>query len=84
MAISINKVYRTVLSIMNKEGRGFLTPDQFNRIGREVQLDLLERAFFDYNKAVNKEKANIKQLVELGIFERTDCGWCWPLVKCWA
>jgi len=59
MAISVNKVYRTVLSIMNKEGRGFLTPDQFNRIGREVQLDLLERAFFDYNKAVNKEKANI-------------------------
>jgi hypothetical protein len=59
MAISVNKVYRTVLSIINKEGRGFLTPDQFNRIGREVQLDLLERAFFDYNKAVNKEKANI-------------------------
>ena len=59
MAISVNKVYRTVLSIMNKEGRGFLTPDQFNRIGRQVQLDLLERAFFDYNKAINKEKANI-------------------------
>jgi len=59
MAISVNKVYRTVLSIINKEGRGFLTPDQFNRIGREVQLDLLERAFFDYNKAINKEKANI-------------------------
>ena len=59
MAISVNKVYRTVLSIINKEGRGFLTPDQFNRIGRQVQLDLLERAFFDYNKAVNKEKANI-------------------------
>lgn len=44
---------------MNKEGRGFLTPDQFNRIGRQVQLDLLERAFFDYNRATNKEKANI-------------------------
>ena len=56
MAISVNKVYRTVLSIMNKEGRGFLTPDQFNRIGREVQLDLLERAFFDYNKALNRKK----------------------------
>jgi len=58
MAISVNKVYRTVLSIMNKEGRGFLTPDQFNRIGREVQLDLLERAFFDYNKAVNRKKGS--------------------------
>jgi len=59
MAISVNKVYRTVLSIINKEGRGFLTPDQFNRIGRQVQLDLLEKAFFDYNKALNKEKGNI-------------------------
>lgn len=59
MAISVNKVYRTVLSIINKEGRGFLTPDQFNRIGRQVQLDLLEKAFFDYNKALNKEKSNI-------------------------
>ena len=58
MAISVNKVYRTVLSIMNKEGRGFLTPDQFNRIGREVQLDLLERAFFDYNKALNRKKGS--------------------------
>jgi hypothetical protein len=58
MAISVNKVYRTVLSIINKEGRGFLTPDQFNRIGRQVQLDLLERAFFDYNKALNRKKGN--------------------------
>jgi hypothetical protein len=33
MAISVNAVYRTVLSIMNKEGRGYLTPDQFNKIG---------------------------------------------------
>lgn len=57
MAISINKVYRAVLSILNKEGRGFLTPDQFNRIGRQVQLDLLERAFYDYNKSMNKKKS---------------------------
>jgi len=59
MAISVNKVYRAVLSIINKEGRGFLTPDQFNRIGRQVQLDLLEKAFYDYNKAMNKRKSFI-------------------------
>ena len=59
MAISVNKVYRAVLSIVNKEGRGFLTPDQFNKIGRQVQLDLLERAFYDYNKAMNRKKSYV-------------------------
>jgi len=59
MAISVNSVYRTVLSILNKEGRGYLTPDQFNRIGAQVQLDLLERAFYDYNKAMNRKKSYV-------------------------
>ena len=49
MAINVNTVYRTVLSIMNIEQRGFLTPDQFNRIGRLAQLDLFEKAYVDYN-----------------------------------
>ncbi len=57
MAISVNSVYRTVLSILNKEGRGYLTPDQFNKIGAHVQLDLLEKSFFDYNRAMNKKKS---------------------------
>lgn len=56
MAISVNSVYRTVLSVLNKEGRGYLTPDQFNRVGAQVQLDLFERAFYDYNKAINRKK----------------------------
>ena len=57
MAISVNAVYRTVLSIMNKEGRGYLTPEQFNRIGAQVQLDLLEKSFFDYNRQLNRKKS---------------------------
>ena len=56
MAISVNSVYRTVLSIINKEGRGYLTPEQFNKIGAQVQLDLLEKSFFDYNRAMNRKK----------------------------
>lgn len=54
MAINVNKVYRTVLSILNKEQRGYLTPDQFNRLARQVQLELLEKAFYDYNRALIK------------------------------
>ena len=55
MAISVDKVYRKVLAILNKESRGFLTPDEFNRIGSQVQLDLLDKAFHDYNRAVARE-----------------------------
>ena len=55
MAISVDTVYRKVLAILNKESRGFLTPDEFQRIGSQVQLDLLDKAFHDYNRAIAKE-----------------------------
>ena len=29
MAISVDTVYKKVLAILNKESRGFLTPDEF-------------------------------------------------------
>ena len=59
MAISVDKVYKTVLSILNKESRGFLTPDEFERIGSQVQLDILDQNFYDYNKAVIKASAGL-------------------------
>jgi len=55
MAINVNKVYRVVLAILNKEQRGYLTPDQFNRLGRQAQLDLFEKSFYDYSRAFIKE-----------------------------
>ena len=54
MAINVDKVYRVVLAIMNKEQRGYLTPDQFNRLGRQAQLDLLEKSFYDYNRHLTR------------------------------
>lgn len=58
MAISVDTIYKTVLSILNKESRGFLTPDEFNKIGSQVQLDILEKNFYDYNRAVVKSNLN--------------------------
>tara|TARA_R100000458_G_C8155627_1_gene161686 strand:- start:1 stop:702 length:702 start_codon:yes stop_codon:yes gene_type:complete len=58
MAINVNTVYRTVLSILNKEQRGHLTPDQFNRVGRLAQLDLFEKAFHDYNRYMTRKDNN--------------------------
>jgi hypothetical protein len=57
MAISVDNVYKTVLSVLNKEGRGWLTPDEFNKIGAQVQLDILDQNFYDYNKAVVRHNA---------------------------
>lgn len=67
MAINVNTVYRTVLSLLNREQRGFLTPDQYNRFARMAQLDLLDKAFLDYNRyltrketgSINDEYANL-------------------------
>tara|TARA_R110002072_G_scaffold27950_8_gene90544 strand:- start:646 stop:1404 length:759 start_codon:yes stop_codon:yes gene_type:complete len=55
MAIDVNKVYTTVLSILNKKGSGYMTPDNFNKIAPIVQLELLDRAFYEYNRAVAKQ-----------------------------
>ena len=57
MAIDVNKVYTTVLSILNKKGSGYMTPDNFNKIAKVVQLELLDRAFYEYNQAIAKQTA---------------------------
>lgn len=54
MAISVDRVYRTVLRILNKESRGTVTPDEFAKIGHQVQLELIDRAMYDYNNALIK------------------------------
>ena len=48
--ISVDKVYKTVLLIINKEQRGYLTPDEFNKISRQSQLGILENSFYKYNQ----------------------------------
>jgi len=50
MAINVNTVYQTVLLILNKEQRGYMTPVEFNKIGTQVQLEIFERYFEDLNQ----------------------------------
>ena len=49
MAINVNTVYQTVLLILNKEQRGYITPDEFNKIATQVQLSIFEKYFEDLN-----------------------------------
>ncbi len=48
--INTNDVYRTVLFILNKEQRGYLTPAEFNKVAEQVQLEIFEKYFEDLNQ----------------------------------
>ena len=50
MAVNVNTVYRTVLLILNKEQRGYLTPDEFNKTAAQVQLEMFNEYFEDLNQ----------------------------------
>ena len=50
MAISIDTVYQRVQSILNKENRGYLTPQEFNLFANQAQLEIFEQYFFDLNQ----------------------------------
>ena len=59
MAINVNTVYQTVLTILNKEQRGYITPDEFNKIGTQVQLDIFEQYFDDLNQQLRVPQADV-------------------------
>ena len=52
MAINVNTVYQTVLLILNKEQRGYMTPTEFNSISTQVQLEVFEKYFEDMNQQI--------------------------------
>lgn len=81
MAVNVNTVYRTVLLILNKEQRGYLTPDEFNRTAAQVQLEIFNEYFEDLNQQLrvpgndSEYSDRIKNLEEkIAIFQ--DSGNC--------
>jgi hypothetical protein len=50
MAINVDTVYKTVLLILNKEQRGYMTPDEFNKTATQVQLEIFENYFDNLNQ----------------------------------
>jgi len=58
MAINVNNVYQTVLLILNKEQRGYMTPDEFNKTATQVQLDIFDQYFDDLNQQLRVPQAD--------------------------
>jgi hypothetical protein len=51
----INSVRNTVLSVLNKNNYGYISPSDFNLFAKQAQLDLFETYFYQYNYQINKE-----------------------------
>ena len=58
MAVSIDTVYQRVLAIANKEQRGYITPQEFNLLANQAQMDLFEQYFYDLNQALKTPPSN--------------------------
>jgi hypothetical protein len=50
MAVSIDTVYQRVLAVLNKEQRGYLTPEEYNLFANQAQMDIFEQYFYDINQ----------------------------------
>ena len=50
MGIRVDTVYQRVLALANKEQRGYITPQEFNLLANQAQLDIFEQYFYDINQ----------------------------------
>lgn len=53
----INEVRNAVLSILNKNNYGYISPSDFNLFAANAQMELYEEYFSSYNKTINAENA---------------------------
>ena len=55
----IDSVRNTVLSVINKNNYGYISPADFNQFAKQAQLDIFEQYFQKYNNQINKENARV-------------------------
>lgn len=55
----IDSVRSTVLSIISKDNRGYITPFEFNLFAKQAQLEIFEGLFYTYSNSVNKQNAHL-------------------------
>ena len=51
MAVNIDTVYQRVLTLANKEQRGYITPQEFNLLANHDQMEIFDQYFHDIKQA---------------------------------
>ena len=55
----INSVRNTVLSVLNKNNYGYVSPSDFNLFAKQAQMEVYEEYFSNYNKAITMENSRV-------------------------
>jgi hypothetical protein len=55
----INSVRNTVLSVLNKNNYGYISPADFNLYAKQAQMELFEEYFSQYNKTIGMENSRL-------------------------
>ena len=60
MAISVDTIYQRVLALANKEQRGYITPQEYNLLANQAQMNIFESYFYSKNlrEVIDKDKTN--------------------------
>ena len=65
--VNIDTVYQKVLTLANKEQRGYITPQEFNLMADKAQMEIFENYFHDMKMAYLKPKNDSGHSDELEI-----------------
>ena len=76
--INVDRIYQRVLTLANKEQRGYITPQEFNLLANHAQMDIFEQYFYDLNQfkrlsgndTVHADMVDILE-EKISIFEQT-------------
>lgn len=55
----INEIRNTVLSVLSKDNRGYITPVEFNLFARQAQLEIFNQYFYDFSNQQTKQNSRI-------------------------
>ena len=55
----INIIRNTVLSIISKDNRGYITPEEYNLFSKQAQLEIFTQYMYDLNNAIIKQNARL-------------------------
>lgn len=55
----INSVRNTVLSVLNKNNYGYISPSDFNLYAKQAQMEFFEEYFSSFNKIINMENSRL-------------------------
>jgi len=72
MAISVDTIYQRVLTLANKEQRGYITPQEFNLLANQAQMAIFEGYFYAKNQRDRTEGDRTNEVDETDIGELLD------------